>query len=57
VEASCDVDSQKFLFGISIPNIIIDVILLWLPSPYVLRLQIPKSQKRAIISVFLLGGL
>lgn len=55
--ASCNVDSQKFLFGISIPNILIDFALLGLPIPYVIRLQVPKSQKRAIISIFLLGGL
>ncbi|KAI1370590.1 hypothetical protein F4677DRAFT_465074 [Hypoxylon crocopeplum] len=56
VEASCDVDSQKFLFAISIPNILIDVTLLTLPIPYVIRLNVSKSQKRAIVSMFLLGG-
>ncbi|KAJ8108896.1 hypothetical protein ONZ43_g6288 [Nemania bipapillata] len=56
IEASCNVDSQKFLFAISIPNILIDVTLLSLPIPYVIRLNIAKSQKRAILSMFTLGG-
>ncbi|KAI1487267.1 hypothetical protein F5X96DRAFT_650914 [Biscogniauxia mediterranea] len=56
IEASCDVDSQKFLFAISIPNILIDVTLLALPIPYVAQLNLSKSQKRIIISLFLLGG-
>lgn len=57
VEASCDVDSMKFLFAISMPNILVDVALLALPIPYVVRLNFPRSQKRATISIFLLGGL
>ncbi|KAI1734286.1 integral membrane protein [Xylaria scruposa] len=56
IEASCNVDSQKFLFAISIPNILIDVTLLSLPIPYVIRLNIAKSQKRVILSMFTLGG-
>ncbi|KAI0846127.1 hypothetical protein F5Y00DRAFT_272233 [Daldinia vernicosa] len=56
IQASCNVDSQKFLFAISIPNIVIDVTILTLPIPYVIRLNVPKSQKRAVITLFLLGG-
>ncbi|KAI8944588.1 hypothetical protein F4801DRAFT_599516 [Xylaria longipes] len=56
IEAACNVDSQKFLFGISIPNILIDVALLALPIPYVIKLNVSKSQKRVLVSLFLLGG-
>ncbi|KAI1428107.1 hypothetical protein F5Y12DRAFT_782831 [Xylaria sp. FL1777] len=56
INASCNVDSQKFLFGISIPNIFIDVTLLGLPIPYVIRLNASRDQKRALVSIFLLGG-
>ncbi|KAL2021314.1 hypothetical protein VTK56DRAFT_7285 [Thermocarpiscus australiensis] len=56
IEASCDVDSQKFLFAISIPNILIDVILLGMPTAYVIRLNLPRGQKSAVLSMFLLGG-
>ncbi|KAI1157677.1 hypothetical protein F5B18DRAFT_644061 [Nemania serpens] len=56
IEAACNVDSQKFLFGISIPNILIDLILLALPIPNVIRLNVSKNQKRVLVSLFLLGG-
>ncbi|KAI0902725.1 hypothetical protein F4823DRAFT_629953 [Ustulina deusta] len=56
VDAACNVDSQKFLFGISIPNILIDIILLALPIPYVVRLNVSTNQKRVLVTIFLLGG-
>ncbi|PYH49850.1 uncharacterized protein BP01DRAFT_309921 [Aspergillus saccharolyticus JOP 1030-1] len=56
IDASCNVDSQKFLFAISIPNIIIDVTLLTLPIPYILKLNTSSSHKKAIMSMFLLGS-
>lgn len=57
IESSCNVDSQKFLFSISIPNILLDVTLLALPAPYVMNLHISTGQKRALVSIFALGGL
>ncbi|KAK8028752.1 hypothetical protein PG991_005808 [Apiospora marii] len=57
IDASCNVDSQKFLFAISIPNILIDVAILSLPVPYVKKLNISTSQRRLVLSMFLLGGL
>ncbi|KAK9769640.1 putative Integral membrane protein [Seiridium cardinale] len=56
IDASCNIDSQNFLFAISIPNILIDVAILTLPIPYIRNLHVSKSQKRAIASIFLLGG-
>ncbi|KAI9035645.1 Phosphotransferase enzyme family protein [Aspergillus affinis] len=56
IDASCNVDSQKFLFAISIPNILIDVTLLVLPVPYILKLNTSSNHKKAIMSMFLLGG-
>ncbi|PYH67482.1 uncharacterized protein BO88DRAFT_344157 [Aspergillus vadensis CBS 113365] len=56
IDASCNVDSQKFLFAISIPNIIIDVTLLVLPVPYIMKLNTSRSHKKAIMSMFLLGS-
>lgn len=57
IERSCNVDSNKFLFAISIPNILIDVALLLLPVPFVLKLHVSKDRKVSIMSMFLLGGL
>ncbi|KAI0191586.1 hypothetical protein F4808DRAFT_476119 [Astrocystis sublimbata] len=56
IDASCNVDSQNFLFGISIPNILIDFVLLALPVPYVLKLNTSANQKRALVSLFFSGG-
>ncbi|KAI1126286.1 hypothetical protein F5Y10DRAFT_278912 [Nemania abortiva] len=56
IKAACNVDSQKFLFGISIPNILVDIALLSLPIPYLIKLNVPTSQKRVLVTIFLLGG-
>ncbi|KAI0514755.1 hypothetical protein F5B22DRAFT_647233 [Xylaria bambusicola] len=56
INASCNVDSHTFLFAISIPNILTDAILLVLPVPHVVKLHASKSQKRGLITMFLLGG-
>lgn len=56
INASCNVNSQSFLFGISIPNILTDVALLILPAPYIMKLNMSSSQKRVLCSLFLLGG-
>ncbi|KAL6863259.1 hypothetical protein ACO1O0_003504 [Amphichorda felina] len=56
IGASCDVDANKFLFAISIPNILIDVALLALPIPYVVKLHVSRDRKITIMSMFLLGG-
>ncbi|KAF2153683.1 hypothetical protein K461DRAFT_114435 [Myriangium duriaei CBS 260.36] len=56
IKASCKVDVQKSFLAISIPNIVIDILLLFLPIPYIKRLNVPKDQKKALMSIFLLGG-
>ncbi|TVY93984.1 Satratoxin biosynthesis SC1 cluster protein, partial [Lachnellula willkommii] len=56
IHAACNVNSQQFLFGISIPNILTDVALLVLPIPYVLQLKSGWPQKRLLLGTFLLGG-
>ncbi|KAF2726503.1 hypothetical protein EJ04DRAFT_453232 [Polyplosphaeria fusca] len=54
--AHCGVDNKKFLWGISIPNIITDVALLLLPVPYVVMLRASWSQRRLLVGTFFLGG-
>ncbi|KAK5998967.1 hypothetical protein PT974_01351 [Cladobotryum mycophilum] len=54
-EYKCTVDSTKFFYGNAIPTIITDVMMLALPIPYVLRLQLPRGQKVALIGIFLVG--
>jgi hypothetical protein len=51
------INLNGFFFGTSIPNIIADLILVLLPIPEVLKLNINMAQKIFIIFFFLLGGL
>lgn len=50
-------DEISAIIGISIPNIVTDFILLFIPLPLVWRLRIPRTQKLAVTGAFLLGGL
>ncbi|GAB1207802.1 hypothetical protein APSETT445_006537 [Aspergillus pseudonomiae] len=56
LEGTC-IDPKKFFFGNAISNLLIDVVILALPIPMVLQLQLRLSQKLTILSIFLLGGL
>jgi hypothetical protein len=48
---------QKFYLGSAIPNILTDFMMVVLPIPYVLRLQMRTDQRVAVIGTFILGGL
>ncbi|KAH7243824.1 hypothetical protein B0J15DRAFT_565160 [Fusarium solani] len=50
-------DKNQFFLGNSIPNIITDALILCLPVYEVSKLQVRRSQKFAIIGIFLLGGI
>ncbi|OQE39249.1 hypothetical protein PENCOP_c007G04572 [Penicillium coprophilum] len=50
-------DPAKFYYGMQIPNILTDVILLIMPMGVVWKLPIPKAQKMLLSGVFLIGGL
>ncbi|KAK1993927.1 hypothetical protein LX36DRAFT_752035 [Colletotrichum falcatum] len=52
---TCGVNVNMFFNGNSIPNIITDALVVMLPIPYVLSLQMPRPQKVALLGVFLLG--
>jgi hypothetical protein len=39
IQAACKIDNKKFYLGNIIPNIMVDVLLLILPAPYVWRLN------------------
>ncbi|KAJ5964245.1 uncharacterized protein N7479_004121 [Penicillium vulpinum] len=56
IEGAC-LDPAKFYYGMQIPNIISDIILLIMPMNVVWTLPIPKSQKMLLSGVFLVGGL
>ncbi|KAL9610185.1 MAG: hypothetical protein Q9167_005089 [Letrouitia subvulpina] len=54
-EGHC-ISLKKFFLGQAIPNIATDLVLLLIPIPMIWNLQLPRSQKVALIGVFLLGG-
>ncbi|KAL2024933.1 hypothetical protein VTK56DRAFT_3632 [Thermocarpiscus australiensis] len=55
VPSKC-IDSSKFYIGITVPNIIFDVMTVVLPTHRVWTLQMGRDKKLAITGVFLLGG-
>ncbi|KAM0338677.1 hypothetical protein ACHAPU_011234 [Fusarium lateritium] len=50
-------DKNRFFIGNSIPNIVMDAMIIGLPVFEVSKVQVPRSQKIAIAGIFLLGGL
>ncbi|CAI6341249.1 unnamed protein product [Periconia digitata] len=50
------VDEPKFILAMAIINLIGDILILCIPIRKVLRLQLPPTQKAAVIVTFLLGS-
>lgn len=51
------INPLAFVKWIQVPNIILDVIILTLPVPAVLHLQMSRMRKASVLAIFLLGGL
>jgi hypothetical protein len=56
VEGSC-LDAATFYYGMQIPNIITDTVLLVMPMKFVWALPISKAQRLLLSGVFIVGGL
>lgn len=56
VEGSC-IDPTPFYYGMQIPNIITDLIVLAMPMKTVWSLPIPTTQRLLLSGVFIVGGL
>jgi 1-acylglycerone phosphate reductase len=54
--ATC-IDSNKFWVAYAVMNILTDVMVLILPIPSILRLQLKPRDKVLVIGIFTLGGL
>ncbi|CRK13331.1 Satratoxin biosynthesis SC1 cluster protein 4 like [Verticillium longisporum] len=52
---TCDVDLNAFFNGNSIPNIVTDALVVLLPAPYILRLQLSAVHRVALTGIFSLG--
>ncbi|KAF4442532.1 integral membrane [Fusarium acutatum] len=55
VPSKC-IDSNKFFIGITIPNIIFDILTVALPVREIWRLQMNRDKKWAMTTMFILGG-
>lgn len=56
MEGTC-LNPYHFYYGMQIPNILTDLILLIMPMHVVWSLHIPRTQKLLLCGVFLVGGL
>ncbi|CAI6088469.1 unnamed protein product [Clonostachys chloroleuca] len=54
-EYVCDVERFHLYYGSGIPSIVTDFAVVVLPTPYIWKLQLPKSQKIAISGILLVG--
>ncbi|PVH94791.1 hypothetical protein DM02DRAFT_538717 [Periconia macrospinosa] len=55
IKADCTVDSYKFFYGNSTPNIITDILLMLAPLPAIWTLHLEFRQKVSLSGIFLLG--
>lgn len=55
IEGTC-VDRGAFYGYISLPNIIIDAVMLALPVPVIWKLQLKRNQKWILAPIFLIGS-
>ena len=51
------IDLQAFYEGVTIANLGLDVVVLYLPLHMVWKLKLPTRQKLMLSGIFLLGGL
>ena len=50
------IDIQAYYIGISISNVLLDLVVLYLPIHEVWKLQLPKQKKLMLSGIFMLGG-
>ncbi|KAF7587763.1 hypothetical protein BBP40_006723 [Aspergillus hancockii] len=50
------IDIPRFFFGNGIAAVLVDIMILAVPVPVIWNLQMPKSQRMAVISILLLGS-
>ncbi|KAI1853311.1 hypothetical protein JX265_000190 [Neoarthrinium moseri] len=54
-EYTCGVGVKEFFIGNAIPNILTDFLMILVPLPSIYRLYLPRSQKYAIMGIFVVG--
>ena len=56
IQATC-INPQAFYIANSVPNVLVDIVMLCLPVHQVVRLKLDQTQKVGVCCMFLLGGL
>lgn len=51
------INDQKYFVGSVLAHLLMDLVILALPAPYIKKLQISFYQKFCVLAMFLLGGL
>ncbi|KAH7310571.1 hypothetical protein B0I35DRAFT_481875 [Stachybotrys elegans] len=51
----CNVNTRGLFIASAIPNIMVDILLMALPMPYIWRLRLPRRQKVAVGGIFAVG--
>ena len=57
IPGECNVQSGPFFLAVTIPNIVIDVVMLIVPVRHTIQLNLKRNTKFAVACIFLLGGL
>ena len=57
VKGTCNVDQRKWFLGVSVPNTLMDIVIVLLPFPYLMKLNTQPGQKVVLAGIFLMGGL
>ena len=57
IGAKCTINDQKYFGGSVTTHLVMDIIILAIPVPYIHKLQMSIYQKISILGMFLCGGL
>lgn len=56
IPGHCPINDQEYFVGSVLAHLIMDLVILALPAPYIKKLQISLYQKFCVFAMFLLGG-
>jgi hypothetical protein len=57
IPGNCPINDQKYFIGSVLAHLLMDLVILALPTPYIKKLHISLYQKFCLFALFLLGGL
>ena len=57
IPGNCPINDQEYFVGSVLAHLLMDLVILAMPVPYIKKLQISMYQKICVLAMFLLGGL